>query len=90
MPTITAQLLTGVFFATQGVILLLLLVVAHRVRSVKRQMQNIVAQVEHYLAIVLDSETPQVSEQQVLTPERESREEEENRLISAVLREIFP
>jgi uncharacterized membrane protein len=83
-------IMAGGFFAMQGMSLILLLIVVRRVQVVRQQIQAVVTQVEDYMKVVLDTEE---------APEREAsgqlaagahREEEENRLISAVLREIFP
>jgi hypothetical protein len=85
-----AQILTGSFFALQGILLAVLLVVAQRVRAVKRQIQSISEQVQQYMKVVLDAESPQESEKQMEADAGKNFAEEESRLISAVLREIFP
>jgi conjugal transfer/entry exclusion protein len=88
--TYHTQILAGGFFVLQGTTLILLLVVARRVGAVKQQIQSITAQVEHYMKVVLDTEETPEGETSGQLPAKAQREEEENRLISAVLREIFP
>jgi hypothetical protein len=82
--------MTGGVFALQLLALLLLFVVARRVRLVRRQIRVITEKVEQYLAVVMEPESPGEPEPPVYTTIGKSREEEENRLILAVLKEIFP
>jgi hypothetical protein len=85
-----SQLMTGGFFAMQGICLLVLLVASRRIKTVKRKLEDATGQVEHYLQVVMESETGNEEEG---TPSRVSStraQEEENRLITSVLREIFP
>jgi hypothetical protein len=88
--TYHTQIMTGASFVLQGIFLFLLLAVARQVWNIKRQMQAVVEQVAHYMKVVLDTE--EVPEQESLgqAQAKTSGEEEENRLISAVLKEIFP
>jgi hypothetical protein len=90
METYQTQLLTGGFFALQVLALLLLFIVARRVRRMRRQIRAITEKVEQYLAVVMEPESPGEPEPPVYATIGKSREEEENRLICAVLKEIFP
>jgi predicted negative regulator of RcsB-dependent stress response len=77
----------GGIFVVQMILLVVQLVVAHRVRVVKRQLENITEQVQQYLRVVLDAEGPEESNTKNA---QKTFDEEESRLISAVLQEIFP
>jgi hypothetical protein len=90
MENYQTQLLTGGFFALQLFAVLQLFIVARRVRLVRRQIRAITEKVEQYLAVVMEPESPVEPEPPVYATIGKRREEEENRLISAVLKEIFP
>jgi hypothetical protein len=84
------EIMTVAFFAMQGICLLVLLVAAHRIAVVRKKMEQAVAQVEHYLQVVMENETVDTEEVKPCEVASVSVQEEENRLISTVLREIFP
>lgn len=90
----------GAFFALQGLLLLLLLVNGHRLKKIRRKMNQITKQAEEFLqSVQAERKTEKVTaaepEAVQKHAEREKHEEhkpeeEENGLITAVLREIFP
>lgn len=83
-------ILTIVFWLVQGMIFVVLFVTAHRVRLMKKEMDSVCAQVKSYLEIVLKNEEEDVQESQVAEWKKKQKDEEENRIITTVLREMFP
>lgn len=78
------------FGAEQGIVLVILLVTARRVRMMKKEMDKVGAQVKNYLNIVLENEEENAPDADIARIENAKKDEEENRIISTVLQEIFP
>ena len=78
------------FGASQGIVLVILLVTARRVRMMKKEMDKVGAQVTNYLNIVLENEEENAPDADIARIENAKKDEEENRIISTVLQEIFP
>ena len=78
------------FGAAQGIVLVILLVSARRVRMMKKEMDKVGAQVTNYLNIVLENEEENAPDADIARIENAKKDEEENRIISTVLQEIFP
>ena len=78
------------FGAAQGIVLVILLVTARRVRMMKKEMDKVGAQVTNYLNIVLENEEENAPDTDIARIENAKKDEEENRIISTVLQEIFP
>ena len=78
------------FGAAQGIVLVILLVTARRVRMMKKEMAKVGAQVTNYLNIVLENEEENAPDADIARIENAKKDEEENRIISTVLQEIFP
>ena len=78
------------FGAAQGIVLVILLVTARRVRMMKKEMDKVGAQVTNYLNIVLENEEENAPDADIARIENAKTDEEENRIISTVLQEIFP
>lgn len=78
------------FGAAQGIVLVILLVTARRVRMMKKEMDKVGAQVTNYLNIVLENEEENALDADIARIENAKKDEEENRIISTVLQEIFP
>ena len=84
-------------FAADIFLAFLLLIALHKINKTKKMLKNITEAVENYLQEILAEEeqsagqislSAEQSEQK--SSETMSKEEEQNRLISAVLQEIFP
>jgi hypothetical protein len=84
------QILTGGFFALLGIQLVAQLVVAHRVSRIRRQIQAITEQVQHYLQVIMEGENSDSQGAFQESKASKANDEEDSRLIAAVLREIFP
>ena len=78
------------FGAAQGIVLVILLVTARRVRMMKKEMDKVGAQVTNYLNIVVENEEENATDADIARIENAKKDEEENRIISTVLQEIFP
>ena len=78
------------FGAALGIVLVILLVTARRVRMMKKEMDKVGAQVTNYLNIVLENEEENAPDADIARIENAKKDEEENRIISTVLQEIFP
>ena len=78
------------FGAAQGIVLVILLVTARRVRMMKKEMDKVGSQVTNYLNIVLENEEENAPDADIARIENAKKDEEENRIISTVLQEIFP
>jgi len=78
------------FGVTQGIVLIILFVTARRVRMMKKEMDKVGAQVKNYLNIVLENEEENAPDTDSVRIENAKKDEEENRIISTVLQEIFP
>lgn len=98
--TYDKEIFTGVFFGLQGLLLLLLLVNGHRIKKIRKKMNQIAKQTEEYLRNA-QKEKEKVSVAAAGTEPvqdhagkdksaKKTAEEDENGLITAVLTEIFP
>lgn len=56
----------------------------------KKEMDKVGAQVKNYLNIVLENEEENAPDADIARIENAKKDEEENRIISTVLQEIFP
>ena len=74
----------------QVLMLVILLVTAMRVRRMKKEMDKTCGQVKNYLDYVLENDEDETPESDTDATVRAKRDEEENRIISTVLQEIFP
>ncbi len=83
-------LVIGGFALAEVILLSVLLVTAHRVRMMKKEMDKVGEQVKNYLNIVLENEVEDTLENDRAEMRNSKRDEEENRIISTVLQEIFP
>lgn len=83
-------LMTVIFSLIQAVLLIILLVTAHRVRMMKKEMDKVSEQVRNYLDIVLENGEQDAEQTNVIKIGDAQKDEEENRIISTVLQEIFP
>lgn len=83
-------LMTVIVGVVQVVVLIILLVTAHRVRMMKKEMEKVGKQVRNYLDIVLENGEEDAVETNVIKIGDAKKDEEENRIISTVLQEIFP
>lgn len=82
-----------------GIFILLLVIITcvqiHKINVIKKRMNSIAVEVKRYLAIVMEEEQPDEVQTADLhnarkIQQKQRQEEEQNRLISAVLEEIFP
>lgn len=85
--------------AGMGLLALMLLILVilqirllQRVKKVQSKVDTVTERVGSYLTVILDSEAEaeEMDKQTIALQEKMQREEEENRIISAVLQEIFP
>lgn len=83
-------LVTLGFAFGQVLMLVILLVTAMRVRRMKKEMDKTCEQVKNYLDYVLENDEDETQESDTDATVRAKRDEEENRIISTVLQEIFP
>lgn len=84
------ELLFGLFWGMQALFLIILMVIAHRTAVIKKKLNQIVSKVGGYLTAVMQEEDEQPQEEMKAVPLQRHVEEEESRLISSVLREMFP
>ena len=95
LETYWRELLFGLFWLMQGIFFITLMVTAHRTEVIRKKINRICTRVEEYVDAVLkeDELVParnQTAESDVVHARSESRSEEESRIVSAVLKEIFP
>lgn len=90
MQTYQREIMMGAFFALQGIFLLFLAIISYRIKVVGRKIDRITGQAESYLKAVLKENSGSDHTATVSEVGEKYADEEENRLISAVLREIFP
>ena len=83
-------LVTMGFAFGQVLMLVILLVTAMRVRRMKKEMDKTFEQVKNYIDYVLENDEDETLESDTDATVRAKRDEEENRIISTVLQEIFP
>ncbi len=84
------QLLVGAFFALQFLMVIMIAVASHRIALVRRNMKAIMTQVEHYLSVVLEADAQPNTKEEISRQEKRRMDEQENQIISTVLKEIFP
>jgi hypothetical protein len=80
----------AILLGTDGLLVILALIAIQRTNSTKRKIECIAGEVEKYIAAVLEEENGNCEEPGRKPDPVLPREEEQNRLISAVLQEIFP
>ena len=95
LETYWRETLFGLFWLLQGIFFITLMVTAHRTAVIKKKMKQICGKVEEYVNTVLSedelSKEEQTGLQETAVPSScDSRSEEESRIVSAVLKEIFP
>ena len=89
------EILFGLFWLLQGIFFIMLMVTAHRTAVIKKKLKRVCSKVEEYVNAVLEEdepvrETKAEMREPVTAVTRDSRSEEESRIVSAVLKEIFP
>lgn len=87
------MIMTIAFWLFQGMVICTVLVTARRVRMMKKEMDKVGVQVRNYLDAILEEEEDKEEHSQERSMEeirKMQRDEEENRIISTVLQEIFP
>jgi hypothetical protein len=80
----------AILLGTDGLLVILALIAIQRTNSTKRKIERIAGEVEKYIAAILEEETGNCEEPGRKPDPGLPGEEEQNRLISAVLQEIFP
>jgi hypothetical protein len=80
----------AILLGTDGLLVILALIAIQRTNSTKRKIERIAGEVEKYIAAVLEEENGNCEEPGRKPDPVLPGEEEQNRLISAVLQEIFP
>lgn len=87
----------GILLGIQLVMVILLCVVIHKISVTKRKMDKITKAVEGYLSVIMEEDLSSAGKASDTGYADETAEnlkqqqiEEQNRLISAVLQEIFP
>ncbi len=91
--TNTQMILTGAFWLGLVVLFVNQLRILHRTRHLENNIEEITERVRDYLAVVMGPESGEhepFSEEGRTVQENRRSEEEDSRLISAVLQEIFP
>jgi hypothetical protein len=82
--------LEAVLLAADGLLLILSVIALHKISRTKRMIDRISGDVGKYLTAVMSEESIGSAEPKAAKEPAPSEEEEQNRLISAVLQEIFP
>lgn len=93
LQTNTQTILTGAFWLVLVVLFVNQLRILHRTRKLENNIEEITERVRDYLAVVMGPESGEhepSSEEERAVQENRRSEEEDSRLISAVLQEIFP
>jgi hypothetical protein len=80
----------AILLGTNGLLVILALIAIQRTNSTKRKIDRIAGEVEKYIAAVLEEESGNCKAPGRKPDPQLPMEEEQNRLISAVLQEIFP
>lgn len=93
--TYSQTILTGIFWLALLVLLVNQLRLLRRTKRLQKSLDGIVGKVREYLAVVMEAEEPGAGLEQrpAVTegiPEAGRSEEENSRIISAMLQEIFP
>jgi hypothetical protein len=82
--------LDAVLLVTDGLLLILSVIAIHKISRTKRMIDRILGDVGKYLTAVMSDESGAGVKPEEPKESAQSEEEEQNRLISAVLQEIFP
>ena len=93
LETYWRELLFGLFWLMQGIILITLIVTAHRASVIRKKINRMCTRVEEYVDAVMQEDKPVPERRQIVQTvdnERSRRSEEESQIVSAVLKEIFP
>ena len=91
--TNTQVILTGAFWLVLVVLFVNQLRILHRTRRLEDNIDEVIERVRDYLAVVMGPESGEPApsgEGEHAAQEKQRSEEEDSRLISAVLQEIFP
>jgi hypothetical protein len=80
----------AILLGTDGLLVILALIAIQRTNSTKRKIERIAGEVEKYISVILSEENGNCEEPGRKPDPGLPGEEEQNRLISAVLQEIFP
>jgi hypothetical protein len=80
----------AILLGTNGLLVILALIAIQRTNSTKRKIERIAGEVEKYITAVLSEENGNCEAPGRKPDSVLPGEEEQNRLISAVLQEIFP
>lgn len=88
------EVLFGLFWTMQGLFLILLITTAHRASVVRKKLNRILEKVEACVNSMQKEDKPETQTAAVHIQNRPERDhkvaEEESRIISSVLKEIFP
>mgnify|MGYP004517863079 FL=1 len=77
----------------QFMLILFVLILIHKINAMKRKTDQVIAKVNDYLTVILEDEPEESGVQQTEKKKEQTKAldaEEQNRLISTVLQEIFP
>ncbi len=77
-------------FLSQGLLGILMLIFLHKINQMKKQVDNITKEVKAYLDFVEEDVQEELIENHKTSIKKSSKEEAENYLIQAVLKEYFP
>ena len=77
-------------FLSQGLLGVLMFIFLHKINQVKKQVDDITKEVKAYLDFVEEDVQQESIQNNRKTIERKANDEDENRLIQAVLKEYFP
>ena len=93
--TYQREVFTGAFFGVQAVIFIFLVVVSHKLtktrKIINKMADQIVNRIENSLKPVVEQKADYTTEKHIdNVTEDHQKDEEENRVISSVLKEIFP
>ena len=80
----------GLLFLSQGLFGILMLIFLHKINQMKKQIEDITKEVKAYLDFVEEDIKQESIENTSINTAKKQNEEDENRLIQAVLREYFP
>lgn len=87
-----AVVCAGAILLILSTLVILQIRLLQRVKRVQNKVDAVTERVENYLSVILESEaeTEEMEQRAIALQEKIQREEEENRIISTVLQEIFP
>ena len=93
--TYQREVFTGAFFGVQAVVFISLMIVSHKFtktqKIINKMADQIVDRIEKCLKLVVEQKGDSITEKHIVNAaENHQKDEEENRVISSVLKEIFP